>query len=99
MWNNNNGDINCCACCCWFLCSILQQAWADFKFAQPQEDDNIQFKNDGLEEDVPGVNKGSANMKDMTDLDKDTNSSSVKEAAWWIILLLLEYLLSLLRER
>ena len=38
-------------------------------------------KNDGLEEDVPGVNKGSANMKDTTDLDKDTNSSSVKEAA------------------
>lgn len=56
-------------------------------------------KNDGLEEDVPGVNEESDNMKDTTDLDKDTNSSSVKDADWWIILLLLEYLLSLLRER
>lgn len=37
-------------------------------------------KNDGLEEDVPGVNEESDNMKDTTDLDKDTNSSSVKEA-------------------
>ena len=36
--------------------------------------------NDGLEEDVPGVNEESDNMKDTTDLDKETNSSSVKEA-------------------
>ena len=38
-------------------------------------------KNDGLEENVPGVNEESDKMKDTTHLDEDKNSLSVEEAA------------------